>query len=58
MKKRTFAAVLWCLAVAYLWNLIATVAGISTAPSLLAGVIAGLIIAGDPMHRIWRQPDA
>ena len=58
MKKRVVAASLWFLAVAYLWNLVATITGVSTAPSLLVAFAAAMIVAGDPMRRIWREPDA
>lgn len=58
MMKRGLAALLWFLAVAYLWNLVATVTGVTTVPSVLAGLAAAMLVAGDPMHRIWRTPGA
>ena len=57
MKKRALAAVLWFLAAAYLWNVVATITGISTAPAILVGGVVALIVAGDPFHRIWSPAD-
>ena len=54
MKKRVLAAVLWFMAVAYLWNFVAMIAGVSTAPAFLAGFAAALFVYGDPLHMIWR----
>lgn len=54
MTKRILAAVLWFVSIGYLWALIATVIGISTAPAALVGATAAVLIAGDPFGRIWR----
>ena len=53
MKKRVAAGVLWFFAAWYAWSIIATVIGVSTAPGLVFGVLAGLLFAGDPINRIW-----
>ena len=53
MAKRIASAVLWFLAVAYAWNILATVVGISDTPAILLGAAAGLFIGMDPTHRIW-----
>ena len=53
MAKRIASAVLWFLAVAYAWNILATVVGISDTPAILLGAAVGLFIGMDPMHRIW-----
>ena len=57
MKKRALAAVLWFLAAAYLWNVVASIAGISATPAILFGAAAAFLIAGDPLHRIWSTTD-
>jgi hypothetical protein len=53
MKKRALAGVLWFLAAAYMWNLVATIGGVSTAPAVLVGAVAAIVVWGDPLHRIW-----
>jgi hypothetical protein len=58
MKKRVFAGVLWLYATWYAWSVIATLIGVSTAPGPLFGLLAALLLAGDPLHRIWSQPAA
>jgi hypothetical protein len=53
MVKRTLAAALWFMAIAYAWNYVAAVLGISELPGLVLGAVAVVLIAGDPLHRIW-----
>lgn len=53
MLKRILASVLWFVAIAYTWNLIAAMTGYSQAPGLVLGVVAAVLFGGDPLHRIW-----
>ncbi|HET7828165.1 MAG TPA: hypothetical protein VFL03_01290 [Candidatus Limnocylindrales bacterium] len=53
MVKRTLAGVLWFAAIAYGWNFIASVLGVSEAPGYLLGIVGAMLVAGDPLHRIW-----
>ncbi len=58
MKKRVIAGVLWFYAAWYAWSVIATVIGVSEAPGPVFGVLAALLLAGDPFGRIWTSPAA
>ena len=55
MKKRVLAGVLWFFAVAYAWNVVAMVVGLSETPGYFLGMVAGFLFAVDPMHRVWRH---
>jgi hypothetical protein len=58
MKKRILAGVLWFLAVAYLWNLVAFAMGVAELPGLAFGAVVGLLFAIDPLGRIWTRDQA
>ena len=53
MKKRVAAGVLWFFAAWYAWNVIAAIIGVSGAPGPVFGILAALLLAGDPFGRIW-----
>jgi hypothetical protein len=55
MKKRVLAGVLWFYSTWYAWSVIATLIGVSTAPGPLFGILAAVLLAGDPLRRIWSQ---
>ena len=52
MKKRIASAFMWFLAGWYLGVFLGSV-GIWTAPGPILGATLAIIVAGDPMHRIW-----
>ena len=60
MKKRVLAGVLWFLAVAYAWNLIALALGLPELPGYGLATIAAFLFAADPARIVWkgdaRQP--
>ena len=53
MKKRVAAAVLWFYCGWYAGAMIAHVVGISPALGPILGVVAAVLIAGDPRGIIW-----
>ena len=53
MKKRVTAGVLWFFAAWYAWNIMAAIIGVSDAPGPVFGILAALLLAGDPFGRIW-----
>ena len=55
MTKRVLAGILWFFVVAYAWNLIAMMIGLSEAPGYVLGATAGLLLALDPAHHVWRK---
>ena len=54
MKKRVTAGVLWFFAAWYAWNVIAAMISVSAAPGPVFGLLAALLLAGDPFGSIWR----
>jgi hypothetical protein len=56
MKKRVTAGVLWFFSGWYAWSMVATFIGVTTALGPVFGVLAALLIAGDPFGRIWTSP--
>ncbi len=55
MSKRVAAGVLWFFAAWYAWNIIATIIGVSEAPGPVFGLLAAVLLAGDPFGRIWAK---
>ena len=53
MKKRVAAAVLWFYCGWYAGAMIASFVGISPALGPILGVVAAVLIAGDPRGIIW-----
>lgn len=53
MVKRVVAALLWFYAVWVLWNIAAFAEGWSIFFGPVIAAIASLIIATDPMHKLW-----
>ena len=51
--KRVLAAVLWFYMVWYAWAMFASFAGLSEVVGPALGVVAAVLFAGDPLHRIW-----
>ena len=56
MAKRILASVLWFMAIAYLWNLVALYTGLPQAPGIVLGLAAAVLYGGDPLGRIWARP--
>ena len=56
MNKRVAAGVLWFFAAWYAWNIIAMIVGLSDAPGPVFGLLAALLLAGDPLRQIWTKP--
>ncbi len=55
MNKRLVAGILWLFAGWYLGNIAAFELGLSDALGPALGVLAALVIAGDPLGLIWRR---
>ena len=53
--KRLVAGVLWFYSVWYLGSVISNATGLPDLLGPILGVAAGLIVAVDPRHVIWRQ---
>jgi acyl-homoserine lactone acylase PvdQ len=56
MGKRIVAAVLWVLAGWYAGALAVEVASVPWVVAPLLGVTCAVLVAGDPLHRIWTTP--
>lgn len=53
MNKRIAAGVLWLFAGWYLGNIAAFFFGISDMLGPILGIAAAVVVAGDPLRRIW-----
>jgi hypothetical protein len=53
MNKRIAAGVLWLFAGWYLGNIVAFFLGISDMLGPILGIAAAVVVAGDPLGRIW-----
>jgi hypothetical protein len=53
MVKRVVAGALWAYAACYGANVAVSFLGLSDVIVPLAGVVIGLFVAMDPLHRIW-----
>jgi len=56
MKKRIVAGLLWFYAFWYAGALAAQALGLPDLTGLGLGVFLGIVVAWDPMHRIWSRP--
>ena len=54
MNKRIVAASLWLFAGWYAGAALAVFAGLPDVLGLVPGVALAGLVAGDPLHRIWR----
>lgn len=54
MVKRIAVAFLWFFASWYTWAVIASVGGLTPFWGPVLGATLAGILAGDPMHRIWK----
>ena len=57
MVKRIAAAVLWFVSGWYLGAMVAYILGISAVLGPIFAIALAVVIAGDPMHRIWEIQD-
>lgn len=55
MKKRIVVAGLWFYATLYAWSMLATFIGVPWPAGPVVAATVAALIAGDPMHRIWRR---
>jgi hypothetical protein len=53
MGKRTFASVLWFLAVGSAWNYLAMVSDLPSSIGLALGAAVAVLVWVDPLRRIW-----
>jgi len=58
MNKRVAAGVLWLFAGWYLGNLIAYHLGLSDVFGPVLGIVAAVMVAGDPFGLLWRRAAA
>lgn len=58
MTKRVLAGILWFFATWYAWNIFASFAGLSEVAGPILGLATGLLLAVDPLGRIWSVPAA
>ncbi len=58
MNKRVAAGVLWLFAGWYLGNLIAYHLGLSDLFGPVLGIVAAVMVAGDPFGLLWRRAAA
>ena len=54
MVKRIASALLWFMAGSYGWAVIAYAVNAPSVWAPVVGTILAVMIAGDPLHRIWR----
>ncbi len=57
MKKRVLAGLLWFYVTWYAWSFIAAYAGLTELWGPVLGAAVAMLIAGDPMGRIWGRKD-
>ena len=53
MKKRVVSGLLWFYVTWYAWSFVAAYAGLPEIWGLVLGAAVAMLIAGDPMSRIW-----
>ena len=56
MKKRILAGLLWFYVAWFAWAFVAAYAGLSELWGPVLGAAVAMLIAGDPMGRIWPRP--
>jgi hypothetical protein len=58
MKKRLLAGLLWFYVTWFAWAFIAAFSGMTELAGPVLGAAVAMVIAGDPMGRIWPNESA
>ena len=58
MKKRLLSGLLWFYVTWFAWAFVAAFSGITELAGPVLGAVVAMVIAGDPMGRIWPEEPA